>query len=1183
MIYELLNHDNRTQGRAIEILLNISRESLSILGERLFNWLRSNDKDMRNESACILLNATALFDCQTIEMLSSIVRNVFNTKIILNSTFFRNTEKLELCNILLSIKKLEHGLSYVRCVDLLTKVDVQFEEQAVTDLIPLLTSQDYEVRSESASLLSRMKKYSGIVIPALRQSIEKKSSHSFIYLASKALNDMGGLDEQTKSMLDNTFISIFDQNQKSKYGYYEHQKRRNHQSWLDTLVEISLSSELIVQRAINLLYSPLFYSYRDQIKVIEALGQLGKGYPQVTSELVSMLDSNPSSMRASIIQAICKSGNWSNNMTERLPILMTENNPTVRFYTMLALDRLQIHPQPVIDNLRMLLDDQSDVCRLRAAQSLVNIGIITKPVVATALNLMNLEGEDNTWLVIQAIDLLGDTGNCALLHTEKIYQCLHNSNIEVRFESVKFLIKFGILDDLVVQTIISLLSIESEDEKWILNSLLRKINELEKVELAIIDKIYTLLKDEDISVRFNAAETLIQHDQYSEVVTEAILSSVSDSEPNNRFAVASILGKLSKMSDLAISCLTELLNDSDSDVRVTAAESLIKSNCSSESVIHTLLPLLENEDSWVRITAIKSIGKLSNLPEEVLSALKPLCKDSYYRDEVLTALYKLSAHSKSAERALLHLLEPDIDAAEENEIKRDFIWIVARAAESKTFVEEIWIEKLGSMACHTDDNVRSSAIEALYELSKTSNVASLNFSLLLKSNDVSILKDIFTLLVNLEDSLPDYIIQQIKVLPHAKEEGFLSRAISAYFALFFKISGSLSQPLVDYLLSAQYDLPNQVKDIQEDIDDGLDFIILGLESLIEAESVNNDIIAGVLRGAEDALAPLVTRLCESIKESDSHISKAAKTIAVLIGIKPDSFLAEQSTVLGSYEIDDEIDDDVLDVLGSFSRLSDVAANALITALKKYSEECILASKSNDEDRTEKCLNALSSCFYNLIESQTDTTDYLSDELYSLLNSENVLMQGIAAYGLIKLDIDEAMVAKKLKDFLTRAEYELPFEVPEDSIIRDALDTVVICLGRLLNEEKFGFNVSSRVLKLFKLHPEISSMIMPRLESVLANEDSDAYEAAINILTKVDFNIESHQVASLLIPLLKNDSEEKRILVIRALGNLGYSHDIVIANLSEMLWDEHKTVRDEAIKALSVVNTTSNEVSTSVLT
>ncbi|MEO0435038.1 MAG: hypothetical protein AAF151_25470, partial [Cyanobacteria bacterium J06656_5] len=179
-----------------------------------------------------------------------------------------------------------------------------------------------------------------------------------------------------------------------------------------------------------------------------------------------------------------------------------------------------------------------------------------------------------------------------------------------------------------------------------------------------------------------------------------------------------------------------------------------------------------------------------------------------------------------------------------------------------------------------------------------------------------------------------------------------------------------------------------------------------------------------------------------------------------------------------------------------------------------------------------------------------------------------LLQGIAAYGLIKLDISLEAVVEKLRLFIDAGNYELPFKIPDDSQVKNALDIIVIATGRLLDDKEFGSNVSGKVSRLFERLPNLIQSILPRLAFLLLDDGSSIYEPAINILVKIDLGIKPDKIVSDLIPLLKDDNSGKRAFVVDALEQLNYVSEKLIHELSELLWDEDKDIREKAISAIA---------------
>jgi HEAT repeat protein len=175
----------------------------------------------------------------------------------------------------------------------------------------------------------------------------------------------------------------------------------------------------------------------------------------------------------------------------------------------------------------------------------------------------------------------------------------------------------------------------------------------------VISGLLALFNDEDPWVYFSAADALVKLGNRSELAISELLALLNNEDSNVRLSAVSPLGNLGNRSELVISELLALLNDEDSNVCLSAADALVKLGDRSELVISKLLSLLNDEDSLMRLSAADALVKLGDRSELVISELLSLLKDedSNVCLSAADALVKLGDRSELVISGLLPLLK----------------------------------------------------------------------------------------------------------------------------------------------------------------------------------------------------------------------------------------------------------------------------------------------------------------------------------------------------------------------------------------------------------------------------------------------------------------------------------------------------------------------------------------------
>ncbi|MGA7730991.1 MAG: HEAT repeat domain-containing protein, partial [Chloroflexia bacterium] len=130
-----------------------------------------------------------------------------------------------------------------------------------------------------------------------------------------------------------------------------------------------------------------------------------------------------------------------------------------------------------------------------------------------------------------------------------------------------------------------------------------------------VQALLAALKDDYLTVRMGAEESLGQLAQSSPEVVQALLAALKDDDPSVRTSAALSLAQLAQSSPEVVQALLAALKDDASYVRMSAADSLRQLAQSSPEVVQALLAALKDDDPYMQDSALISLLTLGYEPE----------------------------------------------------------------------------------------------------------------------------------------------------------------------------------------------------------------------------------------------------------------------------------------------------------------------------------------------------------------------------------------------------------------------------------------------------------------------------------------------------------------------------------------------------------------------------------------
>ncbi|OLT62252.1 HEAT repeat domain-containing protein [Moorena bouillonii] len=146
------------------------------------------------------------------------------------------------------------------------------------------------------------------------------------------------------------------------------------------------------------------------------------------------------------------------------------------------------------------------------------------------------------------------------------------------------------------------------------NSSLSTILRLDNTSESLVNKLLSWLKDDDATVRSEAALALGELGQVSEPVVNSLLMRLNDKNSRVRYSSIWALGKLKQRGKTVVSALLTRLNDQNSRVRCLSASVLGKLDQPTQAVVSALVTSLKDQDSDLRCAAATALGQLVDTP-----------------------------------------------------------------------------------------------------------------------------------------------------------------------------------------------------------------------------------------------------------------------------------------------------------------------------------------------------------------------------------------------------------------------------------------------------------------------------------------------------------------------------------------------------------------------------------------
>jgi len=262
---------------------------------------------------------------------------------------------------------------------------------------------------------------------------------------------------------------------------------------------------------------------------------------------------------------------------------------------------------------------------------------------------------------------------------------------------------------------------------------------------AVADGLLSIVKstDADTSVRYRAAASLVQLGYTSDAVADGLLSIVqsTDVDTSMRLQAAESLGQLNYASDTVVDCLLFIVQSADTaaSVRLQAAESLIQLNHASDAVVGCLLFIVQSADAntSVRLRAAELLGQLSHPSDTVVSDLLSIVQsadaDTSVRYRLAMSLLQLGHVSNAIISSLLAIFQSaDADTSVRSHAAASLVQL-GHASDAVADSLLAIVESADATAF-----VRSHAAVSLVQLGYTSDAVADSLLAIVESADIAV-------------------------------------------------------------------------------------------------------------------------------------------------------------------------------------------------------------------------------------------------------------------------------------------------------------------------------------------------------------------------------------------------------------------------------------------------------------
>jgi HEAT repeat protein len=435
------------------------------------------------------------------------------------------------------------------------------DEQRITDLEPLLTNEDLQIRMESTRLLSTTAKESTYA----KQLCEKQLGDSDADVCCHAALGLARAGDYKRDV----WLALA--------------KFRSQGSEIEVAVSDFLKKALPPEALSSLIGLLSDDAFDIRLEAARLLQQMGNTDPRIARTLIDLLSDNNSSVRLDAARLLQQMGITSTHVVETLFDLLSGDNSFIRMEAVGILYKMESGPRVVETLIDLLSGDNFDI-RLSVAimlKSMKNTENTFPYVVKTLFELLSVSFPARIRVLAALnlrqiglgfeevlIDLLSDTSSDIRLQAALILQQDDSYSIHLKAAGMLPIESTG---SRVVETLIGLLSDDASNIRLQAASLLQV---MEITDPCVVGTLIDLLSDASSDIRLQAASLLQQNDNYSIYLKAAGMLPIEST------------------SSRVVETLIGLLSDASSDIRLRATSLLQQMLSTDPHVVEILVGII---------------------------------------------------------------------------------------------------------------------------------------------------------------------------------------------------------------------------------------------------------------------------------------------------------------------------------------------------------------------------------------------------------------------------------------------------------------------------------------------------------------------------------------------------------------------------------------------------------------
>lgn len=395
-------------------------------------------------------------------------------------------------------------------------------------------------------------------------------------------------------------------------------------------------------------------SQSERTQAVANLARLAPVARTAVPQLIKALDSDDVAFRNEVILVLGRIGPEAAAAVEPLTKILDGDSLILQHSAIHALKQIGEKAQPATDKLKALAGSPEPFLSVPAAWAVASINSgdtkLQQEMIPILVAGLSSPVEE---VAFDAIYGLSEIGKPAV---GAIVTAMHSDNSKIAIRCCDTLAGMHVEAAGATQAILECLGSKDPEQQWHAARALGEIGAAGKKGI-VVTALATQLKNEDVSVRATAADSLGDIGPDAAAATDALVKLLSDREAVVRAAAARAIGSIGEPAKAAVPALVKALHDDEGIVTVSAAEAL---SSIGEPSVASIKSLLNDEHlNLLMLTVLAEMGPAGvGATDELVKLLDNDVID--LRIEAALALAGIGpAGLKQAEGALLKRLQDE--------------------------------------------------------------------------------------------------------------------------------------------------------------------------------------------------------------------------------------------------------------------------------------------------------------------------------------------------------------------------------------------------------------------------------------------------------------------------------------------------------------------------------------------